>query len=172
MLLLFNIISLHVNIILIVSFVSFTLFIFSLFMFCFLLSLAFSSLFPFSVCVSFSVSSSRSISFYPNVSISFSPNVSISFSPNVSISFLTFLLLLGSLFIFDFFSFPLLLLPSPISFSYFLFPFGYAGLSDSSLFSFPAISLFLVRLRFFPCPFFSTSCCLFFLLVCPLSHLL
>ena len=44
------------------------------------------------------------------------------------------------------------------SFSSFLFPFGYAGLSVSSLFSFPAISLFLVRLRFFPCPFFSTSC--------------
>ena len=44
------------------------------------------------------------------------------------------------------------------SFSSFLFPFGYAGLSISSLFSFPAISLFLVRLRFFPCPFFSTSC--------------
>ena len=58
------------------------------------------------------------------------------------------------------------------SFSYFLFPFGYAGLSVSSLFSFPANFLFLVRLRFFPCPFFSTSCCLFFLLVCPLSHLL
>ena len=57
------------------------------------------------------------------------------------------------------------------SFSYFLFPFGYAGLSVSSLFSFPAFSLFLVRLRFFPCPF-STSCCLFFLLVCPLSLLL
>ena len=157
------------------SFVSFTLFIFSLFMFCFLFSLAFSSLFPFSVCVSFSVSSSRSISFSPS---------------NVSISFLTFLLLLGSLhFRFLFLppspltSFPylsLLFVPgvglssfsSSPSFSYFLFPFGYAGLSVSSLFSFPAISLFLVRLSFFPCPFFSTSCCLFFLLVCPLSHLL
>ena len=76
-------------------------------MFCFLLSGALSSLFPFSVCVSFSVSSSRSISFSPS---------------NVSISFLTFLLLLGSLFIFDFFSFPLLLLlPSPISL-FFSFP--------------------------------------------------
>ena len=51
----FNIITLHVNIILIVSFVSFTLFIFSFFLFCFLLSLAFFSLFPFSVCVSFSL---------------------------------------------------------------------------------------------------------------------
>ena len=39
-------------------------------LFCFLLSLAFSSLFPFSVCVSFSVSSSRSISFSPsNISL-------------------------------------------------------------------------------------------------------
>ena len=74
---------------------------------CFLFSLAFSSLFPFSVCVSFSVSSSRSISFSPST---------------VSISFLTFLLLLGSLFFFDFFSFPLLLfLPSPISL-FFSFP--------------------------------------------------
>ena len=58
------------------------------------------------------------------------------------------------------------------SFLSFLFPFGYAGLSVSSLFSFPAISLFLVRLRFFPCPFFSTSCWLFFLWVWTLSSLL
>ena len=43
-------------------------------------------------------------------------------------------------------------------FSSFLFPFDYTGLYVSSLFSFPAFSLFLVRLRFFPCPFFSTSC--------------
>ena len=68
---------------------------------------SFSSLFPFSVCVSFFVSSSRSLSLSPST---------------VSISFLTFLLLLGSLFIFDFFSFPLLLfLPSPISL-FFSFP--------------------------------------------------
>ena len=138
----------------------------------------------FCLCL-FLCSSSRSLSLYPST-------VSLS-------SFLTFLQLLGSLFIFGFFSFHfsssfplLLLLPSPPpsfsylslllfvpvvgyssfsspsfspSFSNFLFPFGSACLSVASSFSFPAISLFLVRLRFFPCPFFSTSCWLFFLLV-------
>ena len=141
----FNIIRLHVNIILIVSFVSFTLFIFLLFMFCFLLSLAFSSLFPFSVCVPFYVSSSRSISFSPS---------------NVSISFLTFLLLLGSLFIFDFFSFPLLLLlPSPI---YLLFvpSVGLSSFSSSPSFSyFCSLSAPLVFpfLSFSPFPQFPSS---------------
>ena len=142
----FNIIRLHVNIILFVSFVSFTLFIFSLFMFCFLLSLAFSSLFPFSVCVSFSVSSSRSISFSPS---------------NVSISFLTFLLLLGSLFIFDFFSFPLLLLlPSPISL-FFSFPVWVFLLSPlvplSRIFCSLSATLVFPFLPFSPFPQFPSS---------------
>ena len=140
-----NIIRLHVNIILIVSFVSFTLFIFSLFIFCFLLSLAFSSLFPFSVCVPFSVSPSRSISF----------------SPNVSISFLTFLLLLGSLFIFDFFSFPLLLLlPSPISL-FFSFPVWVFLLSPlvplSRIFCSLSATLVFPFLPFSPFPQFPSS---------------
>ena len=128
---------------------------------CFLLSLAFSSLFPFSVCVSFSVSSSRSISFSPST-------VSIFFLDLPSVAWFSlhfrFLFLPPSLPSFPYLS--LLFVPgvglssfsSSPSFSSFLFPFGYAGLSVSSLFSFPAISLFLVRLRFFPCPFFSTSC--------------
>ena len=142
----FSIISFHVNIILIVSFVSFTLFIFSLFMFCFLLSLAFSSLFPFSVCVSFSVSSSRSISFSPS---------------NVSISFLTFLLLLGSLLIFDFFSFPLLLLlPSPISL-FFSFPVWVFLLSPlvplSRIFCSLSATLVFPFLPFSPFPQFPSS---------------
>ena len=143
LLLLFNIISLHVNIILIVSFVSFTFFIFSLYMFVSFyrwLSLPFS---PFSVCVSFSVSSSRSISFSPST---------------VSISFLTFLLLLGSLFIFDFFSFPLLLLlPSPISL-FFSFPVWVFLLSPlvplSRLFCFLSATLVFPFLLFSPFPQF------------------
>ena len=143
--------------------------------FFFLLSLAFSSLFPFSVCVSFSVSSSRSISFSPSHVCFFLDLPSVAWfslhfrflflppSPLTSFPYLSLLFVPGV---------GLSSFSSSPSFSYFLFPFGYAGLSVSSLFSFPAISLFLVRLRFFPCPFFSTSCCLFFLLVCPLSHLL
>ena len=139
----FNIIRLHVNIILIVSFVSFTLFIFSLFLFCFLLSLAFSSRFLF---VSLSVCSSRSISFSPS---------------NVSISFLTFLLLLGSLFIFDFFSFPLLLLlPSPISL-FFSFPVWVFLLSPlvplSRIFCSLSATLVFPFLPFSPFPQFTSS---------------
>ena len=95
------------------SFVSFSLFHIFILSVCFLFSLVFSplslTLFTFSVCVSFSVSSSRSLSW----SLS---TVSLSY-------FLTFLILVDSLSSSsDFFSFPLLLfLPSPIS-SYFSFP--------------------------------------------------
>ena len=173
-------------------FVSFSLFHIFILSVCFLFSLVFSLLslpfFTFSVCVSFSVSSSRSHSW----SLS---TVSLS-------SFLTFLLFLGSLSSSsNFFSFPLLLFlpPSPLpSFPYVsssfsfplwvilnspllplsrllsrsLFPFGSVSLSVASYLSFPPISLFLVRLSFFPSHFFSPSCCLFLLLVCPHSSLL
>ena len=157
------------------SFVSFTLFIFSLFVFCFLLcwlSLPFPVfclclflcfLLSFYFFLSFSCfyffldlpsvawfSLHFRFLFLPPSPLTSFPSLSLLFVPGVGLS--------------SFSSSP--------SFSYFLYPFGYVGLSVSSLFSFPAISLFLVRLRFFPCPFFSTSCCLFFLLVCPLSHLL
>ena len=105
-------ISIIIILIIIVSFVSFSLFHIFILSVCFLFSLVFSplslTLFTFSVCVSFSVSSSRSLSW----SLS---TVSLSY-------FLTFLILLDSLSSSsDFFSFPLLLfLPSPIS-SYFSF---------------------------------------------------
>ena len=89
-------INIIIILIIIVSFVSFSLFHIFILSVCFLFSLVFSplslTLFTFSVCVSFSVSSSRSLS-------------------TVSLySFLTFLILLGSLSLSsDFFSFPLLL---------------------------------------------------------------
>ena len=158
------------------SFVSFTLFIFSLFMFVSFyrwLSLLF--LFPFPVfclCVflCFLLSFSFFVSFYcfyfflalPSVAW-FSLHFRFLFlppSPLPSFPYLS-LLFVPVVGLSSFSSSPSF---SP-SFSSFLFPFGYAGLSVSSLFSFPAISLFLVRLRFFPCPFYSTSCCFFFLLV-------
>ena len=91
---------------------------------------------------------------------------------------------------FRFFSFPLLLLlPSPISL-FFSFPLWvfllsplvplsrlFCSLSATLVFPFLPFSPFPHFLSssfvcFFPCPFFSTSYWLFFLLVCPLSHLL
>ena len=109
----FIIVGFNIIIFIIVPFVSFSLFRVFIRYVCFLLSLVFSPLsltfFTFSVCVSFSVSSSRFLSLPPST-------VSLS-------SFLTFLPLLASLFIFGF----LFLLPSPLP----SFPY------PSSSFSFP-----------------------------------
>ena len=86
---------------------------------------------PFSrflVCVSFSVSSSHSLSLPPSA-------VSLS-------SFLPFFPLLGSLFIFGFFSFPLLLFfTSPIPLSLFVPVVGYSSFSSRPSFS-PYFSVF------------------------------
>ena len=132
-----------------------------LFLLCLLFLLLFSS-FRYLCFVSFYRWLSLPFSRFLFVSLSVSSSRSISFSPsNVSISFLTFLLLLGSLFIFDFFSFPLLLLlPSPVSL-FFLFPVWVFLLSPlvplSRIFCSLSATLVFPFLPFPPFPQFPSS---------------